>query len=358
MRIVLVLGAGATLAQAEHLGRLGRTGEPPPLDATFFLRLQSTRAKLGTELRAYAKNLLGFDPFAPGAPAPGMEAFFKELFYDFVVDRHRSSAMAPLYGELVSAYRQVLLETTNWVTEDVSIGPVPELLRQACESADYVDIITFNHDLLVENVLADLAEARTRWCLRHGYGHFAAKRRFTSQAGTSRFADPRTCEHPRPIRLFKLHGSLNWYVTTDAAVPDASVLRGERDTNQRIMITRRRRIPRTLRRKGDPFSWPVVIPPIYAKQTFITNFMAPVWQDARRALRACNRLVFFGYSMPPLDIEAEMELKRALAKNTNLRFFDVVNPSADTASRYAQAFPRLSVRWHGALSGFLRDPPF
>ena len=64
-----------------------------------------------------------------------------------------------------------------------------ELIASAGRAADQLDIITFNHDLLVENVLAELDVARTRWCLRLGYGHFAQQRRFTARNGRPMFAN-------------------------------------------------------------------------------------------------------------------------------------------------------------------------
>ncbi|HET6781733.1 MAG TPA: hypothetical protein VFH67_06530 [bacterium] len=140
-------------------------------------------------------------------------------------------------------------------------------------------------------------------------------------------------------------------------MPDPAVLQGQRGTDQRIRITRRRKVPRNLHRRGY-FSWPVLIPPVYAKQTFIRNFMAPVWHDARRAVAACDRLIFYGYSLPPLDIEAEKEFQRAATRNHGLKYIHIVNPDAASASRYAEAFPRKSVRWHGDIARFLAEEPF
>ncbi len=195
------------------------------------------------------------------------------MFYDFISGRKRGTRSAQRYGQLVVAYRAVLLPTTEWLWSGAERGPVADLLAAAAEAANNVDVITFNHDIVVENVLADLDEAQGRWCLRHGYGHFATGRHFTKKKDADEFDDTETCKHRQPIRVFKLHGSLNWYVDSNSPVPDASVLRGERGADQRILITLRRKVPRNLHRSGR-FSWPVLIPPVYAKQPFIRNFMA------------------------------------------------------------------------------------
>jgi hypothetical protein len=359
MRILLVLGAGATLAQAQYLRSRGiGSGKMPPLDSTFFERVSELSVHVDDELRDYGTSVLGFDPFQPGGSSPGMESFFKDVFYDFTNSRKKSSSAARRYGTLVVTYREVLLQTTDWVCDNANDGPVTDLLSSAAQAADHVDIITFNHDLLIENILADLDIARGRWCLRHGYGHFGRNREFTAQTGRLMFSDERTCSHPRPIRIYKLHGSLNWYVDSESPVPDAGVLRGERGTDQRVHVTRRRRVPRNLHRKKADHSWPVVIPPVYAKQPFISNFMAQVWQDARGAIGACDRIVFYGYSLPLLDIEAEKEFQRAMARNARLAAVDVINPAPLAASRYADAFPRQSVRWAGSLERFFTTSPF
>lgn len=86
--------------------------------------------------------------------------------------------------------------------------------------------------------------------------------------------------------------------------------------------------------------------------------MAPVWEDARRVLAPCDRLVFYGYSIPPLDIEAEKEFQRAIAHNSRLSYVDVINPDAGTATRYATALARVSVRWHADISRYLAGDPF
>jgi hypothetical protein len=362
MRIVLVLGAGATLAQAMHLREQGHSGERPPLDTTFFDRIAELDVDVTADLHRYATRVLGADPFEAGSGRrPGMEAFFKDAFYDLINDRKRGTPAARAYGSLLVAYRSVLLKTTNWMHPHMSTGPVPTLLKAAATRATDVDVITFNHDLVLENALAEIDGLKSRWCLRHGYGAFAKTRTFTSPTTkpfnpTNTFRDARTCKHPNPIRVFKLHGSLNWYVDSDSPVPEASVLRGEPGTDQRIRITRQRQVARNLHYRSREFSWPVLIPPVYAKQAFIRNFMSPVWDDARRAVADCERVVFFGYSMPPLDIEAEKEFQRAIRRNSMLPHIDVVNPDPSAAGRYAEAFPSKSVHWHPDLRSLLKHP--
>lgn len=140
MRLVLVLGAGATLAQALDARERGHRGEPPPLDTTFFDVLNDLPAKVPATLREYAEELLTIDPFAAGAVKPRMEEFFKDAFYDFVQEADHSGSNAKVFGQLVVSYRGAIRSTTNWVCEHCNEGPVPDLLAAAAMSADHVDV--------------------------------------------------------------------------------------------------------------------------------------------------------------------------------------------------------------------------
>lgn len=200
-----------------------------------------------------------------------------------------------------------------------------------------------------------MAEARTlrgRWCLRHGYGAFGQQVRYTLSRDAEGFDDPRNCRHSRPVRIHKLHGSLNWYFNLDDPDDDRAALRGELNREQVIRVTRRRQIPQRLRHEGEPVR-PVVVPPIYAKQAFLETPMKAVWAEAASDLTRANRVLFYGYSMPQTDIEAEKLFQRALARNDGLKWIDLINPDPAAAERFARVFPSLALRRYGSLSEFL-----
>jgi hypothetical protein len=99
-----------------------------------------------------------------------------------------------------------------------------------------------------------------------------------------------------------------------------------------------------------------VIPPVYAKQT-LRRAILPAWDDAAAAIREAARVVFFGYSLPQLDVEAEKLFERGVAANRDLRSLDVVNPSPGAAHRYASLGPAMPVRWYPTLNHFLDEDP-
>jgi hypothetical protein len=101
----------------------------------------------------------------------------------------------------------------------------------------------------------------------------------------------------------------------------------------------------------------VIIPPVYAKQSLIHTVQA-TWDEARDELQKADRVVFFGYSLPQADIEAEKLFQRALVSNTNAAGIEVINPDPGSAERYARLIVKKSMTWFPDLDLFLNKSPF
>jgi hypothetical protein len=367
MKTCLVLGAGASLANAIHFRPVRMRNRRPPLDITFFETVQGLGIQLAPALRSYLRTILGTEPAPDRIRATRMEEFFKDLFFDFQ-DVPNDARYRRAYTELVDLYVRVLRETTNWLCEDGRNGaPVGRLIAAAADASESVVVVTFNHDLVIENEIHRRPRLRARWCLDEGYGSFG------SQLGRLTPAAPRPlfplhvdggCDHARPVTILKMHGSLNWIVRLNAALPTARTLSGEAGTRDVHLLNARQlqaraRIGRESAGRGRSvwYTWPVIIPPIYAKQA-LRRRIQPVWQDARTAIEECDRLVFFGYSLPEIDIEAEKLFERGIATNPNLQWADVINPAAVSAHRYAGLAPAIPIRWYPSLDRFLRAGAF
>jgi hypothetical protein len=292
-----------------------------------------------------------------------MEEFLKNLFGDFQ-EASAGSRTAVAYTQLVDLYTRVLRDTTNWLCEDKRAGgPIGRLIAAACDQASKVNVVTFNHDLVIENEIVKRARARGRWCLEQGYGSVASKLQFMT--GPDPFpAHGPACDHTRPISVLKLHGSLNWYLRIAGQRPTANMLSGTA-TPPRIYATRRRFVFGKLRYTLPPrprargrrswYTWPVVIPPIYGKEALIRAFVPDVWADARMALQEADRVVVFGYSLPMLDVQAERLVQRSLAANTAAQRIDLVNPSPAIAGRYASLLPFKPLRWYPSIEMFMEN---
>lgn len=362
MHIALVLGAGASLANAEHFRPERGLDTHPPLDTTFFQKLRVRQVPLHPALRTYFRRLYGSVPPPAALERLRMEEVFKDIYYDFQ-DNPADPNLRRAYLELITAYIRVLRDTTNWLCADNRRGaPIGRLLNSAASAADQVSVITFNHDLVIENEILKRARLRSRWCLERGYGSMTnALSPLHTAATTPLFpSHSAACDHAHPITLHKLHGSLNWIFRLNARFPSARQLTGQA-TPPQLLLTQRREIPTRLRynasRRGRGRTtwqtWPLIIPPIYTKQAFI-RLVQPAWNDARQAIADCDAVLFFGYSVPPTDIEAEKLFQRGLNANQKLRAINVINPDPASAARYGSIVQRKILRWHPNHDAFLQ----
>lgn len=362
MKICIIFGAGASLANAQYFHRDRKRATNPPLDYTFFDKVKDLGLTVPTDLKHYASMSPGQNPFNRefGVPRVRMEEFFRELYFEFQEARGGGLA-SRAYQQLLELYLGVLRITTNWIGDDARTGgPIGSLIAASASVASELNLITFNHDLIIENEIVKRARLRRKWCLEAGYGSIGTELHFTAPRGTRHEIFPghtTTCNHA--ITLLKLHGSLNWYVISRGKYPARSVLIGG-GSPVKISCTNRRFIPTQFqsmsgRRTGRTswYTWPVVIPPVQGKENLIRTFLRPVWVDAERALKNADRIVSVGYSLPVLDVHAERLVRRSLAGNRTAKWIDVVNPAPDAAARYASVASPMSVRWHASLTRFL-----
>lgn len=369
MRTCLVLGAGSSLANAEYFRPARGKATHPPLDFTFFQKITELGLSVAVDLGHYASNLPTGTPFLNAGGTGGrMEEFLRDLYHDFLQQRALStSEPVRAYRQLVRLYADVLRTTTNWMNKDsYSGGPVGQLLSAAADMADRVDVITFNHDLVIENEIYKRARLRKRWCIEKSYGKFGEGRTFLQTAGMSMFPmDSDDCDHMRPLVVHKMHGSLNWWIKIRGKEPTPGVLAGEFSGPADVLITRERNLREVhhvrMKPKGKGSSWnvwPVIVPPVYNKGALIDAFMPAVWSEARDALRDSDRVIFFGYSLPGGDIEAEKAIQRALSLNENAPWVGVIDPNPGLTSRYGELLPNTPLRWFPTAQRFLADDNF
>jgi hypothetical protein len=366
MHVCLVLGAGATLANALHFRPTIRRDARPPLDVNFFETVDARRISLTDALNRYFVDIVGIDPTPTTLRERRMEEVFKDVYFDFL-DNPNDRTILDAYIDLVNLYLEVLRGTTNWLGVDKRRGgPVGRLIADAAENADDVTIMTFNHDLVIENEIHRRARLRARWCLDQGYGSVSTKLGLTSSdtsGGVPLFAyHSDDCDHTRPIRILKLHGSLNWVTRMNSQRPTANFLKGQATTRPMFLLQYRRvltdvtvgsaRKDASSRGRSRWLSWPVVVPPVYAKQSLRAGIEL-VWGDARDALLTADRVVTFGYSLPEIDVEAEKLFERSLFHNEKLPWVDIVNPAPASAGRFAGVAGSVPIRWYPTLESFL-----
>lgn len=365
MKTCLVLGAGATLANALHFHGQRDLARNPPLDYTFFEKIAALGIPIPSELRAYSAGSPGIDPFRlrPGQPQVRMEEFFKDLFSDFQ-EASSGSRTSRAYEQLLSIYLRVLRETTDWIGESSRTGgPVGRLIASIAARSDEVTILTFNHDLMIENEILKRARLRQRWCIEEGYGSLNSRFVYTNPTSGNLFPPHGPgCDHSSPITILKLHGSLNWYVRMNGQHPSRAMLSGS-GSIPAVHCTRRRSVPQQLRRtrpgrtgrtgRTTWYTWPVIVPPIHGKEALVRQLVPEAWTDGEIALKAADRLVFVGYSIPMLDVQSERLFKRAISANAAVKWIDVINPATSMAERYAGIAAPTALRWYHSIESFI-----
>jgi len=165
-------------------------------------------------------------------------------------------------------------------------------------------VITFNYDMLVEQILDDLG-------LRFDYStpvgirfENSRRRQRLSRAGGQ-------------VSVMKLHGSANWGVcrgcTKSGRAPDLITAFEGAYTR-----TRRKRCPAC--ESKTKFLDAGIIPPILGKAGEAQREKT-VWEAARKTLSRAREIIVIGYSLPPSDTEAKSLLSevRFLGRRPRIR---------------------------------------
>lgn len=268
---VLVLGAGFSRALSQHMPLTDELGNESLTVAGLTGGSNVPREGFrGGNFETWLSRLADEQPYLDAQENLRNRADFLQL----------SQAIAQVLGERV---QQALAEPwPPWL---------PSLLNVAHERR--ATLITFNYDTLIECAVA--AKMVNEMLPPDEFWWAEILNDVPSwPAGSMRWAGSRI----ETFRLLKLHGSLNWYWTTDDA-SGASVAR--RDLPGKYGAPSR--YTEDDRQRELPGRVPFVVPPAAAKSPYYRNpIVRDVWQQAATALRAASRIVLLGYSIPVTDL--------------------------------------------------------
>jgi hypothetical protein len=300
---LVVLGAGASRG-ASFASRDGHL-HPPPLDSDFFRLLSRSPAGRSAQARALIQYVQ--KNHSPTLDA-SMEAIFVELegsaeFYkQFNITRGRivrepQRTIDHFYRVLPAVMRHSITAACEF----------HQTLATALESGDAV--ISFNYDCIMDEALK--CNGGRRWNPENGYGFdISANAEDWKQWGGGPDAK-------KPIKLLKLHGSLNWERTNDgirllAAPYDRETAAG------------------------------AIVPPLGRKPVAEEPYLH-AWRVARTAVKSAERLIVIGYSLPEAD-HLVRALFRADIDNDRLREVIVVDPDERVADRFLRLLTRVPGR--------------
>jgi hypothetical protein len=196
-------------------------------------------------------------------------------------------------------------------------------------------VLTLNYDVLVEKALTRATSIPYPMSYQIPVPPIDARNGLTSY-GEARIAT---------VRLFKLHGSVNWYY------------HGPRAGSHTIynLLLSLDWVPDSVKARAKEIGGlePVVVPPVISKDPyFVNDSLKEQWRLAATAARNTTRLFLIGYSLPPADQLMRSFLRTAMVPNDVV----IVNPDATVADLAEAAFPksRLNREFAGGSDAIAR----
>lgn len=322
--IVLLVGAGATLAEA--LPKQPSTRRTPPLDATFLELCFHSNLEGVPTLQDYMFSNYGIDPFAGGYR---MEEIFNFVYSDVFTGRADDTAIEA-YWALLKMYRIAIAQTTNWIRSTGRSGVGSLIKRLWVGNHPSITIVTFNQDLVIEKALEKMTSlqpySNLPWDIHNCYEMRFEEFLYSSQAT---FFKSRGQES---VRILKLHGSLNWFYLARSAEDAKNSIR---QPGTKLYCLANRRILSGLTYKAHRRSdhlLPLIVPPVFEKSARYRTSLAKLWRLAREAIEQADRLFIFGYSFPEGDFAARSLLRSAF-HSSNLEEVTVIDSSPAVAGR-------------------------
>lgn len=216
-------------------------------------------------------------------------------------------------------HRSGLLNDLRWmigktIQHSMGFGPAPTYSKFVegaighAGSPDDVTFITLNWDIALDNVLT-VHGAKT-WV---DYGvDDSVNRRPPLDPGRI------------PVRLYKLHGSLNWWWCDKC-----HRLAYDPGEKSNIMAWIHEHAAPCARAGCNGHLMPLFVGPSMEKigPTVMTQTLWQVWNSAAKAIREAEAIVVAGYSFPPNDKHLQFMLRVALAEAENLRGITIVSNS-------------------------------
>ncbi len=290
-KAAVILGAGASRG-ASYVNTL--LPVKPPLDRDFFNQVQALpdgrHGKIVRDLLTVAR-----DEFGPDLKVT-MEEFFTHV--EFLDEFHSRLKVdrgprRRTYREIQETFLHALTAVLAASTEGFACE-YHDVLAAALRPGDTV--LSFNYDTLIDRALK--ARAGNRWRASQGYGVPVVD-------GCSDWeAQPAPGPPARvPIRLLKMHGSLNWQRSDNGT---GILLKTQPYDPERILV----------------------IPPAWKKPITEDPVFSSIWKAARFALRQASILVVVGYSVPVTDMLARalLRVEATVPTSEQLRYLVLANP--------------------------------
>lgn len=293
--------------------------------------------------------------------ALSLEQFFADVYYEVALAR--SGISLEVFVRLLDFYARTLEGTTNWMaSRGRRTGILGDLIRLELERSrpDPLVIVTFNHDLVLENEIRRLGRLAGHWCLESLYGDLGLAPAWATPRVRTFPQHEDGCDHEPSVLLLKLHGSLNWLLRTRDREPQLGTLfpSSGKKTIYVNNPVEARHVGMTITMGSGSgrtkwYGWPLIVPPIYEKQKIVgIGVLQRVWDRAREEISLADRLVILGYSLPDADFYARQMLRGAFGEN-DLDDVHCINPDAALAEKLKQCLTTKVVRLYQDAESYL-----
>lgn len=151
-----------------------------------------------------------------------------------------------------------------------------------------VSVVSLNYDLLFEKYLSKA----TRSEVQYRYLYQIPLAEINSRSGNFEFSSYDI--ESKQIKLFKLHGSVNWFYSGKSDYFGETIYMDSPDVG---LAAQRQKI---MKLRADKV--PLIIPPTFSKSSYFNNeTIRQLWKIAYNELMIADRIIFFGYSFPLSD---------------------------------------------------------
>ncbi|TGK85821.1 hypothetical protein EHQ23_14470 [Leptospira bourretii] len=227
-----------------------------------------------------------------------------------------------IYLDLIGLVANVLKVESSTIKCSTHFPLLQQWISKLNERGD--SIITFNYDLILEQVLADL-----KWNPLTGYCMDFYMLGLDRQIP---WVEPKANQ----LKYLKLHGSLNWQMEKDAFydVSDKRIYFSPKDVsnywNNHFQGYYR-----------EKFSYyPYIIPPLIGKK-YENKSIQRLWHISQSLLENSKRIFIIGYSLPESDVITEYMLRDANISNKEIKIVRKLGQNeskADVENRFKGIF--------------------
>ena len=347
MSTVMILGAGVPRAA----GRKRPLKRRPPLDRDFFEVARAGKYRGYHDVIKCLESLVGE---SPTILTQSLETAATYLYLK-AIDSSSWSKYHTGFLRFLILLNSVLSMTTNTLPRGHSSLVYRFLLNELnkLEDPSELTIITFNYDLVIENVLDEIVKNG-----RPGVFVFPGCYRIEDYATISNPKDQQRFlakgKEFNGVGVLKLHGSMNWQSLHTSRNPKTNALFNPK---RELHIINSKKISTNLvwkRKKRTGYLKPIITPPISGKRGMMHASTLKLWNRAADKLRGADRIVIAGYSCPPLDLEARILLSENLHRNQSKKVH-VIDPDPKSASKFFDLCGVNHATIHLSIQSWLDD---